>query len=93
MRDTALRDIDRELDAPAVNDDGEAIAVASCKWTAGEMPASEWDKLKALAAHLRPTGDPPSLFLFSRSGFEEPLREAAATEPRLRLVTPEEMRT
>ncbi len=93
MRDTALRDIDRELDAVAVDDDGEAIAVASCKWTAGKMPASEWDKLKTLAAHLRPTGDPPSLFLFSRSGFEEPLREAAATEPRLRLVTPEEMRT
>jgi len=70
---------------------GEAIAVASCKWTEGKMPAAERHKLEALAAHLRPTGDPPALFLFSRSGFEQPLHDAAAKDPRLRLVTAEEM--
>lgn len=91
MRDTSLRDIDRELDAVAIDDDGEAIAVASCKWTEGKMRTAERDKLEALAAHLRPTGEPPALFLFSRSGFEEPLHEAAAEDPRLRLVTAEEM--
>ncbi len=91
MQAPGLRDIDRELDAVAIDDDGEAIALASCKWTDGPMPASERAKLEALAAHLRPAGEPPALFLFSRSGFEQPLREAATHDPRLRLVTPEEM--
>jgi uncharacterized protein len=91
MRETALRDIDRELDAVAVDDAGEPIALASCKWTEGEMPVSERDKLEALAAHLRPHGEPPAVFLFSRSGFERPLLEAAAKDSRLRLVMPGEM--
>lgn len=91
MRDATLRDVDRELDAVAVDDDGEAIALASCTWTAGPMASTERDKLEALARHLRPSGDPPSLFLFSRSGFERSLLKAAEEDPRLRLVTPEEV--
>ncbi len=90
-RDAALRDIDRELDAVALDDDGAVIAVASCKWTDGKMPASERSKLEALAGHLRPSGELPALYLFSRSGFEMPLIEAAKTDARLHLVTPEEM--
>ncbi len=85
MRGAGLRDIDRELDAVAVDDDGAVIAVASCKWTDGEMPVAEKAKLEALGAYLRP-GDPPALYLFSRSGFEAPLQEAAAADPRLNLV-------
>jgi AAA+ ATPase superfamily predicted ATPase len=88
MRDSALRNVDRELDAVAVDDDGAAIAVASCKWTEGKMPAAEKGKLEALAAHLCPTGKPPALYLFSRSGFAQPLVEAAGEDSRLRLVTP-----
>jgi AAA+ ATPase superfamily predicted ATPase len=91
MRGAALRDVDRELDAVAVDDDGDPIALASCKWTDGPMPAAELGRLEALAAHLRPEGDPPALFLFSRSGFEDPLREGAEANPRLRLVAPEQM--
>jgi hypothetical protein len=91
MRDTALRDVDRELDAVALDDAGDPIAVASCKWTDGPMPAAEHQRLEALAAHLRPDGDPPALYLFSRSGFDDALREAAAADLRLRLVTPEQM--
>ncbi|HZK15749.1 MAG TPA: ATP-binding protein [Solirubrobacterales bacterium] len=85
MRGAGLRDIDRELDAVAVDDDGAVIAIASCKWTDGEMPVAEKAKLEALGAHLRPD-DPPALYLFSRSGFEDPLHEAAAADPRLNLV-------
>src|SRR5665811_2473748 len=81
MRGAGLRDIDRELDAGAVDDDGAVIAIASCKWTDGEMPVAEKAKLEALGAHLRPD-DPPALYLFSRSGFEDPLHEAAAADPR-----------
>jgi AAA+ ATPase superfamily predicted ATPase len=87
----ALRDIDRELDAVALDDDGAVIAVASCKWTGGKMPAAEKNKLEALAAHLRPSGEPPALYLFSRSGFEVGLIETAATDARLHLVSLEEM--
>ena len=91
MRDSSLRDIDRELDAVAGDDDGEVIAVGSCKWTEGPMPAAERARLEALAAHLRPIGEPPALYLFSRAGFERPLREAAAGDPRIRLLTPREL--
>lgn len=86
-----LRDVDRELNAVAVDDNGEVIAVGACKWTAGKMPLSVRDKLDSSAAHLRPEGKRPSLFLFSRSGFEGPLEEAAAGDPRLRLVSVAEM--
>jgi hypothetical protein len=78
MQDASLRDVDRVLDAVAVDDAGEPIAIASCKWTEGAMRLTELDRLTALAAHLRPDGDSPALFLFSRSGFERPLQEAAA---------------
>jgi hypothetical protein len=90
MRDAGLRDTDRELDAVAVDDDGAVIAVALCKWTDGEMGLAEKTKLGALAGHLRPD-DPPALYLFSRSGFEQPLQEAAAVDSRLNLVSVEQL--
>jgi uncharacterized protein len=85
LRGAGLRDTDRELDAVAVDEEGVPIAVASCKWTDGEMPGAEQRKAEALAAHLRPD-DPPPVYLFSRSGFERSLRDAAAADPRLNLV-------
>ncbi|HMB55442.1 MAG TPA: ATP-binding protein [Thermoanaerobaculia bacterium] len=91
MRDTALRDVDRELDAVALDDAGDPIAIASCKWTAGPMPTAELRRLETLATHLRPEGERPALFFFSRSGFADRLQQAAADDPRLRLVTPEQM--
>ena len=90
MRDKALRDVDRELDAVALDDAGDPIALASCKWTGGPMAAAEKQRLQALAAHLRPDGDPPALYLFSRSGFEPQLQEAAANA-NLHLVEPQQM--
>lgn len=90
MRGAGLRDIDRELDPVAVDEDGAVLAIASCKWTDGKMPVAEKTKLEALATHLRPD-DPPALHLFSRSGFEQPLLEAAAADPRLNLVGVEQM--
>jgi AAA+ ATPase superfamily predicted ATPase len=91
MRGAGLHDIDRELDAVAVDDDGKVIAIGSCKWTDEEMPMAEKAKLDALAAHLSPGGKGPDLFLFSRSGFAEPLLEAAKRDSQLHLVTPAEM--
>lgn len=92
MRGAALRDVDRELDAVAVDDDGAVIALGSCKWTDGKMRLAEQAKLEALSAHLCPDDrHRPEHFLFSRSGFDEPLLEAAKDDPRLHLVTPAEM--
>ncbi len=85
------RSVNRELDAVALDDAGDPIAVASCKWTDGPMPTAELQRLEALAAHLRPDGKRPVLYFFSRSGFEEQLREVAAADPNLRLITPEQM--
>jgi len=89
--EAGTRDVDRELDAVAIDDDGEVIAVGACRWTAGKMPAGERNKLEAVAAHLRPGGEPPALFLFSRSGFTESLERDADTNPRLNLIEAAEL--
>ncbi len=89
-RDAALRDIDRELDAVAVDDEGAVIAVGSCKWTAGEIPYSEKTKLETLARHLAPDA-PPDLYFFARHGFAPQLIADAESNPRIHLLTPEQL--
>lgn len=92
MRGAELRDLDRELDAVAVDDDGRILAIGSCKWTSGKLPFSEKMKLEALAAHLTPDDGPePKLYFFARSGFDAKLVAAAERDDRLRLVTPGEL--
>jgi len=91
MRGRDLRDIDRELDVVAVDDDGRVIALGSCKWTAGEMPYSEKIKLDALATYLLGDAESPALYFFARSGFEERLAAQAEQDPRIHLVTPGEL--
>ena len=86
MRDAALRSVDRELDAAAVDDEGRVIAIGSCKWTTGPLPFSEKAKLDALAGHLAGGGEPPELYFFSRGGFEEQLIAAAEREARVHLI-------
>lgn len=89
LRGTGLRDIEREVDVVALDDDHRVLALGSCKWTAGPMPYEEKIKLEAIAAHLAPGGDPPRLFLFSRSGFAAGLEREARAKPSLSLVAPE----
>lgn len=90
-RGAALRDVDRELDAVAVDDDGDVVAIGSCKWTAGKLDLAEKRRLDALGAHLRPDGPAPQQFLFSRGGFAAELARAAEGDDGIRLVTPEEL--
>lgn len=90
-RAAGLRNVDRELDAVAVDDDGRVTAVGSCKWTAGELPYSEKVKLEALARHLAPDGDPPQLYFFARRGFDARLRSDAEADERIHLVSPEQL--
>ncbi len=88
LRDAGLRDIDRELDAVAVDDDGRVLAIGSCKWTADGMPYAERERLEALATHLTQPGDTaPDLYLFAREGFDERLLDTARRDERLHLVS------
>ncbi len=96
MRGRDLRDIDRELDVVAVDDDGRVVALGSCKWTAGKMPCSEKTKLDALATYLLPdadppASDPPALYFFARGGFDRRLAAEAGEDPRIHLITPDEL--
>jgi uncharacterized protein len=90
-RGAHLRDIDRELDAVAIDDAANVVAIGSCKWTAGELPYREKTKLEVLGAHLMPDGPAPQLFFFSRSGFSDELTREAEGSDRIRLVAPSEL--
>ena len=91
MRGLDLCDIDRELDVVAVDDHGRVIALGSCKWTAGKLPYSEKTKLDTLATYLLPDADPPPLYFFARSGFDRRLAAAAEQDPRIHLISPDEL--
>lgn len=90
-RGAQLRNVDRELDAVAIADDGNVIAIGSCKWTSGSLPYSEKAKLDVLGAHLQPDGPPPQQFFFSRNGFDDELIREAETSGRIRLVSPSDL--
>lgn len=91
LRTGALRDVDRELDAVALDDDGAVIAIGSCKWTDGPMDADELAKLDVLALHLADGGDRPARYCFARAGFTRQLRAAARRDSGVRLVTPRQL--
>ena len=79
---------DVEIDVVAVDEHSTITAVGSCKWTTAPMDVSEYAALqKDLERSGLGTAD-PFLFLFSRSGFTERLREIAEMQqsPRLILV-------
>ena len=90
-RGAALRDVDRELDAVAIDDDGNVTALGSCKWTAGALPYGEKNRLDVLGSHLLPDGPAPQLYFFARSGFDEELTREAATNDRVHLVLPADL--
>ena len=91
LRTGALRDVDRELDAVAIDDDGAVAAIGSCKWTDGPMNTDELTKLDALAAHLAGDRARPARYCFSRAGFTPQLRAAARRDPGVHLVMPKRL--
>jgi hypothetical protein len=66
--------------------------VGECKWTAGKMPKSVLDdlltyKIPAIAEEKNlELPDGPAILLFCRSGFEQTLIDAAASDRKLELV-------
>ena len=86
---------DVEIDVVAVNEQNTVTAVGSCKWTNNSVGLREYDALRRDLAKAGIAQDDPFYFLFSRSGFNEPLIEFAKADPtgRLVLVSLEEMYT
>jgi uncharacterized protein len=68
-------------------------SVGECKWTAGKMPKSVLHdlriyKIPAIAEekNLTVPADGPEILLFCRSGFDQSLVDAAASDPKLEPV-------
>jgi uncharacterized protein len=86
--------VSRELDAVALDGDGDAIAVASCKWTNAQPGIAEEALLTRLEAELPRTSPVVRHYFFSKSGFDEALTALAAAEPqRIKLMSPADLYT
>jgi AAA+ ATPase superfamily predicted ATPase len=89
--DSGPRNVQRELDVVAVDHDGVVVALGSCKWTAGPMPAGEQAKLRRLAKVLASDTHDPDLYLFSRAGFDKRLIAEARDDANCHLIAPEDL--
>ncbi len=85
------RNVRRELDVLAVDEDRVPIALGSCKWTSRATDDGDASALAEMGDRLLPCGPAPALHLFSRSGFTAKLRRRAEGEPRLHLVSVEDL--
>jgi hypothetical protein len=84
--DRGFRNVQRELDAVAIDHEGHVMAVGSCKWTSGPMTHEEMGMLRRLASHIAHDGAEPDLYLFSRSGFATTLTREAEKDPQCHLI-------
>lgn len=80
-----IRNVQREVDAVAVDPDRKVLAVGSCKWTSGPMGAEQLFQLRRLSDVIASEAE-PDLYLFSRSGFSRKLNDEAKADPRCHLV-------
>jgi AAA+ ATPase superfamily predicted ATPase len=88
----AKRTEDREVDAVAIDGDGEVIAIGSCKWTNHTLDYGEETLLTQVQTHIPRAENVQRHYFFSRSGFTDRLHKLAASDPdRYRLVTPEDI--
>jgi AAA+ ATPase superfamily predicted ATPase len=85
------RTVRREVDVVAVDDQGSVIALGSCKWTDGPLPASEKMFLRRLAPHVGVSDTEPDLYFFSRSGFEPAIVHEAKADPKCHLIDVDEL--
>jgi hypothetical protein len=91
LRGSVLRDVDREVDAVAIDDHGGVIALGTCRWTAGPIPYDEKTRLELLGSHLSAGGPAPQLYFFGRHGVDDQLAQEAQASERLHVVLPEEL--
>lgn len=82
----------RELDGVALDANGVATAIASCKWTNGKLGRAEEKLLTRLESALPNVSHDVRHYFFSRDGFDDDLVRAADADPdRLKLVTLSEL--
>jgi hypothetical protein len=89
-----LRSRTYEADVVAVDAEGAALALGSCKWAARESanhehPAAELDKLETIRSELGSPG--ADLYFFDRVGFSPRLRELEAERDDVHLVFAEQL--
>jgi len=79
----------REVDVVAVDGDGAALAIGSCKWTKAGVGIAQEAILAELQPHIPKTTSATRHYYFSLSGFERQLVELAEAAPdSVRLVGP-----
>lgn len=82
---------EREIDVVGIDGTGTPLVMGMCKWTNDEVDFDELNLLDRLAQYV-PAHTPAVLrYLFSRSGFSKRLTSYAASDPLLRLVTPNDI--
>ena len=76
----------REIDVMGVDGDRRPLVIGMCKWTARAVGVAELNLLD----HLAPSAGAGNAqrYLFSRSGFSDPLVDRAEHDPALTLLTP-----
>jgi hypothetical protein len=81
----------QEIDVVALDAERGVVALGSCKWTDRAMDFDQLNFLDRLAPHVDDSAAGADRWLFSRSGFTDRLRRHADDDPRLHLVTPEDI--
>lgn len=84
----------REVDAVALDEKAEVLAIGSCKWTAAAMGIGEDALLARLEVHIPKASGVVRHCFYSRSGFEDSLLRLREADPeRYRLLTPQDLYT
>ncbi|MGH8909599.1 MAG: ATP-binding protein [Egibacteraceae bacterium] len=81
----------REIDVVGVDDHRTPAVVGMCKWTTAPIDFDELNLLDRLAQHVESHTGQEQRCLFSRSGFSARLRDHAASDPRLHILTPAQL--
>lgn len=89
--DAGGRGEQREIDVVALDADRRVVALGSCKWTDRAMDFDQLNLLDRLAPYVDDSAAEAERFLFSRNGFTDRLRRHADDDPRLHLVTPQDI--
>jgi AAA+ ATPase superfamily predicted ATPase len=82
---------EREIDVVGTDGDRTPIALGMCKWTADPVDFDELNLLDRLSPYVEGHVGHARRFLFSRAGFTPRLREHAASDQLLTLVTPDDV--
>ena len=78
---------DVEIDVVTVNAEQSVTAVGSCKWTSAKVDVADYSALRESSMRAGWKSEELWYFLFSKSGFTKVLKELAAKNDKIRLVS------